>query len=120
MPIQLNYTGTTLRCLPRNVNFPDDWHLAYSSNHWSNETTTIDYVSKIIDPYVKANKYQEVGFTDEQSAVVLFDVFKGQCIESVFKLLEDNDILCVIVPANCTDKLQPLDLSINKPAKDFI
>ena len=24
------------------------------------------------------------------------------------------------MPANCTDKLQPLDLSCNKPAKDFL
>ena len=70
---------------------------------------TIDYVNKIIVPYVKANKCQELGFTDEQSAVVLFDVFKGQYVKSVFKILEDNNILYVIVPANCTNKLQPLD-----------
>ena len=24
------------------------------------------------------------------------------------------------IPSNCTDVLQPLDLSINKPAKDFM
>ena len=35
-------------------------------------------------------------------------------------MLEENNILYVIVPANCTDKLQPLDLSINKPAKDYM
>ena len=26
----------------------------------------------------------------------------------------------VIIPANCTDRLQPLDLSINKTAKEFL
>ena len=26
----------------------------------------------------------------------------------------------VIVPANCTDRLQPLDLSVNKAAKEFL
>ncbi len=26
----------------------------------------------------------------------------------------------MLVPANTTDKLQPLDLSVNKPAKDFM
>ena len=25
-----------------------------------------------------------------------------------------------IVPANCTDRLQPLDVSVNKAAKDFL
>ena len=26
----------------------------------------------------------------------------------------------MLVPANCTDRLQPLDLSANKPTKDFM
>ena len=25
-----------------------------------------------------------------------------------------------VVPGNCTDSLQPLDVSVNKPAKDFL
>ena len=33
-------------------------------------------------------------------------------------LLEDNRIFYVTVPNNCTDILQPLDLSVNKPSKD--
>ena len=51
---------------------------------------------------------------------MIFDVFKGQCTEDVLKMLEDNHIERVVVPANCTDRLQPLDLSINKPAKEFL
>ena len=34
--------------------------------------------------------------------------------------LEDHKILVVAVPAGTTDKLQPLDLSVNKAAKNFI
>ena len=40
--------------------------------------------------------------------------------DNVLKKLEDNNILYIIVPNNCTDRLQPLDLSVNKPAKDFL
>ena len=49
--------------------------------------------------------------------LVLFDNFNGQCTEKVFQLLEDSFVL---IPANCTDRLQPLDLSLNKPAKMFL
>ena len=35
-------------------------------------------------------------------------------------MLDDNNIYYVIVPLNCTDKLQPLDVSINNPAKEYL
>ena len=79
----------------------------------------IVYLNHIIIPYVNA-KRKELGLNQEHPALVIFDVFKGQCTENVFQLLEENNILYVIVPNNCTDALQPLDLSINKPAKDFM
>ena len=31
-----------------------------------------------------------------------------------------NGCYTIIIPANCTDRLQPLDLSVNKAAKDFL
>ena len=61
-----------------------------------------------------------LGLSNDQCALVLFDVFKAQCTNKVLKKLEDNNILYVTVPNNCTDRLQPLDLSVNKPAKDFL
>ena len=35
-------------------------------------------------------------------------------------MLHANNIRIMVVPANCTDKLQPIDLTINKPLKDSI
>lgn len=79
----------------------------------------VDYVQKIIVLYIMETRKQ-LKLDSQHPALVIFDVFKGQCTESVFKQLEDNNILYVLVPANTTDKLQPLDLSVNKLAKDFM
>ena len=79
----------------------------------------IDYFNCIILPYVVETRHN-LGLDSQYPALVLLDYFKGQCAESIFKLLDKNNILYVLVPANCTDMLQPLDLSINKPVKDFI
>lgn len=38
----------------------------------------------------------------------------------MFELLEENHVNIVLVPANCTDHLQPLDISVNKPVKSFL
>ncbi len=34
--------------------------------------------------------------------------------------MEKHNIQSVLVPANCTDRLQPLDISVNKAAKSFL
>ncbi len=38
----------------------------------------------------------------------------------ILSLLSSNNIHVAVVPGNCTDRLQPLDISVNKPAKDFL
>ena len=55
-----------------------------------------------------------------QTAMVIFDVFKGQTTAAVYNLLEENDIVYVTIPNGCTDKLQPLDVSVNKSAKSYL
>ena len=59
-------------------------------------------------------------FLSDYPALVTFDVFRCQSVEVVHELLEENHIYVVKVPSNCMDKLQPLDLSVNKPTKDHI
>ena len=46
-----------------------------------------------------------------------FRCFQGQTTDGVFQLLEANHIYIVSIPPNCTDKLQPMDLSIIKTLK---
>ena len=118
LPIQLIYQGTTKRCLPT-VEFPRDWHVTFSHNHWANEETMIDYLQKILIPCVD-NKRKLLKLRDDYPALVLFDHFSGQMTESVLKLLDENHIHRVVIPANCTDRLQPLDVSVNKAAKEFL
>lgn len=77
------------------------------------------YITEVIVPYV-VRKREQLKLASDQPAMAIFDVFKGQIIEDIAKLLEDNNILLVVVPANCTDRLQPMDLSVNKCAKELM
>ena len=119
LPIQLIYEGSTNRCFPKNVTFPEGWNITCSPNHWSNGNTMLEYVNEILIPYV-TDKRKELKLAMDYPALVLLDTFKGQCTNEVYDLLTRNNILYIIIPANCTDKLQPLDLSVNKAAKDFM
>ena len=40
--------------------------------------------------------------------------------EAFLDYMAANNVIIVEIPPNCTDRLQPLDLSINKPVKDFL
>ena len=62
----------------------------------------------------------ELSLDSNYPALVIFDRFKGQCTERIFSHLVAHKIHWVVVPANCTDRLQPLDVSVNKSVKDFM
>ena len=118
LPVQLVYQGRTDKCHPF-FQFPSDWDITHFPNHWSNENTMKDYIVKILVPYI-AKKRKELKLPSVHRALVIYDKFKGQCTPAVLELLEENNIDIVLVPANCIDRLQPLDISVNKAAKNFM
>ena len=116
LPVQLIYKGKTPRCHP-NFKFPEEWHITHSPKHWSNEETMIQYINHIVLPYI--SKVRE-SFDDITPALVIMDNFKGQITEDVLTLLNNNNVHTCLLPPNTTDRLQPMDISVNKPAKDYI
>ena len=118
LPLQLIYEGKTDRCLPH-YNFPSSWHITKTPTYWSNELTMKEYFTEIILPYVN-EKRRTLKLCSDQPALLIFDPSKVQCTPSFLTLLDSNKINVVMIPPNCTDRLQPLDLSVNKAAKDFL
>jgi len=47
-------------------------------------------------------KKERQKFRYSHSALIIFDVFKGQCTDNVLKLLEENNIQFVVVPTIVT------------------
>jgi len=118
LPIQMIYEGKTKRCHPT-FDFPRDWLISHSPNHWSNENTMVEYIEEIIVPYVD-RKRADLNLNFDYPAVAIFDNFKGQLTERVTQVLEQNHIQSVLIPANHTGELQPMDISVNKVIKSFI
>jgi len=119
LPMQIIYQGKTNRCHPQNIEFPDGFNITHSKNHWSNEERAIEHLQEIIFPYLKKRK-EELGLPEDQKALLIYDVFKGQKTDRVLKIIEDNHCVSVYVPANLTHIFQVLDISINGNAKQFL
>ena len=58
--------------------------------------------------------------SSDHPTLLLFDNFKAQRTETILKYLDSNNVNVVLVPPNCTDRLQLLDLSVNRSAKKFL
>ena len=118
LPVQLIYAGKTKRCHPQ-FQFPGDWSITHAPKHWSNETTMLEYIEIIIYPYVRRVR-EDLGVGTKQAALAIFNYFKGQMTDKVFSCLEKYNIHSVLISASCTDKLQPIDISVNRAAKAFL
>ena len=57
----------------------------------------------------------ELGLHDDQKIIVLFDIFRAHHVESCKERPASNNVEYVCIPGNCTAKLQPMDLAVNKP-----
>ena len=62
-----------------------------------------------------ADPKRKLKLPSSHPALLLFDNFKGQ-----YKDTSKINIDVVLIPTNCTDRLQPLDLSVNKTAKESL
>ena len=107
-----------MRCHPH-FEFPPGWYITYFPNHWSTETTMLQHIEHIIEPYVRS--IREMFYTTTTPVLIIMDNFKGQVTEKVSSLLENCHLVHVcLLPASTSDLLQPMDISVNKPAKSFL
>ena len=107
LPVQLKTSKSISR-----VKFPKSFSLSANPKHYSNEV-----LEEIIILYEKKER-EQLGMEKDQAALLIMDVFKGQRITPVLKVLSNNNILLQSVPANFNYLFQPLDVQ-GRP-NDFV
>ncbi len=112
LPPQVIYHGTTPKCHPRGVQFPDGWNITHSKNHWSTVPTMKEYFDKVLLPTLKKIK-TALQLPESQQSLVILDCYKVHQCEEVIDHLRNNNCRVKFVPASCTPDLQPLDVSGN-------
>ena len=116
LPAQLIYQGKTEACHPV-YDFPLAWNITHSDNHWANKQTQLQYTKRVLLPHMKKTK-KRLGLPESQQALCIFDVFRAQMSEDFLNDLKKHNISIVYVPPSCTDRLQPMDLTVQKVVKD--
>jgi len=76
------------------------------------------YAKEVLIPYVSSIRESLPLSQCDQPALVLFDFFRAHQGTEFHQLLRENGIFYTFVPASCTDRLQPLDLTVNHEFKE--
>ena len=58
--------------------------------------------------------------TEGKRALLVLDSFSAHITNDVKKKLKDINTVPLIIPGGCTSKIQPLDVSLNKPFKSYV
>jgi hypothetical protein len=108
LPPQVIYTGRTERSHPK-AGIPPGWHITHTQTHWSNKATTIDYIGKILAPYLAQTR----ALLGPRRGIVLMDCFSVHKDTDVIKAIEALNCTVVHVPAGLTAVAQPNDALYN-------
>ena len=76
------------------------------------------YINEVLEPYITAKRAQLNQSTTP--ALLIYDAFRAHTTDGIQQRLEELNVRLVMVPKNMTDHLQPLDISVNKPAKNYM
>ena len=116
--MQLIYEGKTSPCLPKDVEFPKEFDVTFTLNHWSNEEKSKQLLDNVIFPYLK--KKHDLGLPGYQISLLIYDVFIGQTTKNIKGYIEENECVIVYVPNNMTQYFQLLDLTVKAVVKHFL
>ena len=111
--MQVLYHSKTDQSQPKFV-LPDGFDIFHTSNDWANKIL----FEKLLFSYV--DKVREAVEAPDQKALVIMNNFSGQTTNGILEKLKEKGIVLVMVPANTTNQLRLLDVSVNKSVNDFL
>ena len=118
LPLQILYAGKTECCHP-NYSFSPQFDIWHTPNHWANTDRTFGLMANVLVPYVNVVR-ERMELDHSRPAIAICNGFHGHQSQEVTQLLTEKNILTVQVPPNCTDRLQPLHISVNKSLNDHL
>ena len=104
----LIFQGKTPRTI-KDVHIPSNVVVAYQKKGYMDSSMMIVWINRILKK-----------FTREKHCLLMFDTFSAHLQDSVKEELRKCNITTAIIPGGCTSKIQPLDVSLNKPFKVMV
>ena len=92
----------------KNLSVPKGWVVTVQQKGWMDADLMKQWIQEI---WLK--------YTGRKNALLVMDSFSAHCTEEIQDLLSRNNTDIALIPGGCTSKLQPLDVSLNRPFKSI-
>ena len=76
---------------------------------WMDESVMLEWIDLVWEPA-----------TEGRRALIVHDSFSAHLTVAIKQRLKEINTVPVVIPGGCTSKVQPLDVSINKPFKSYV
>ena len=96
LPPKILYQGKTDQCHP-NAQFPSDWDIFHTENHWSNEQSMHRFVDTIISPYINETR-EKHDLALKHPALSIFDCFAAHPVDKFLGKLEQSPVNQICKP----------------------
>ncbi len=100
------------KTVPKKETFPKDVVVRASPKAWMTGELMLDWLKTVWD--------KRPGVLRRPRSMLVLDSFKGHLVDSVEESLKGKKSDMVVIPGGMTSQLQPLDVSVNKPFKDYV
>ena len=92
-------------------NFPRGIYIRVNEKGWVNEQEMLWWIENV---WTSRNRF------GNPCSMLVYDSFRGYLVNSVKNRLIKKNTNIAVIPGNCTSKLQPLDVAINKSFKSKV
>ena len=86
--------------------------VAVQEKAWMDHKLMQVYLYEVWHPFIK-RRAEELGLPAK--SLLVMDSFSAHLTDDVTENFQKNNCTLAIIPGGCTSKVQPLDVSINKP-----
>jgi hypothetical protein len=90
----------------KDIKAPKGWIVCVQQKAWMDSTLMVRWIKEILQVYTK-----------KKQSLCVIDSFRGHLTDEVKKQFKKSGVITAVIPGGCTSKIQPLDVSINKPFK---
>lgn len=93
------------------INLPATIEYSVQENAWADERVMIEWIEKCFSPYL---------VDKSRRSLLILDTYKAHMTARFVSAVSALNCDIIYIPGGLTPILQPLDISVNKPIKDYI